>query len=256
MKNFHTHTVRCGHAKGKDEKYVKQAVKSGFSVLGFSDHAPMVFSPENHTSSFRIPLDKAEDYANSINSLREKYSSQIEIHLGYEMEYYPKYFNQTIDFLSQFGFDYLILGQHFTSNECDENAVYSGGETDDVYAFDCYINQVLEGLSTGRFLYVAHPDLFKYVGDDDIYKKKMEYFATEIKKLGYPVEFNLLGFSDRRNYPDRRFWEIVSSVGNDTVIGFDAHDPSVLGDMKLYEKAKKYLSELNITPINDKIEIK
>ncbi|MBE6836201.1 MAG: histidinol-phosphatase HisJ family protein [Ruminococcaceae bacterium] len=255
MKNFHTHTVRCGHAKGKDEKYVEKAIKNGFSTLGFSDHSPMVFAPENHRSTFRVPLEKAEDYVTSINSLKEKYKGEIKIHLGYEMEYYPKYFNQTLNYLEQFGFEYLILGQHFVSNECDEDAVYSGNATESVYDFERYINQALEGLNTGRFLYIAHPDLFKFKGSDEIYYEKMEYFAKEIHLLGYPVEFNLLGFADKRNYPDPRFWEIVAKEGNDVVIGFDAHEPSVLSDMKTFEKAKAYLNSLGIEPMNDKIEI-
>ncbi len=255
MKNFHTHTTRCGHAHGKDEKYVEKAIKNGFSALGFSDHSPMVFSPESHKSSFRIPLEKTEDYVSSINSLKEKYASDIKIYLGYEMEYYPKYFNQTIDYLEQFGFDYLILGQHFTSNECDEKAVYSAGGTNNPYDFDSYIEQTLEGLQTGRYLYIAHPDVFKFTGSDEEYIKRAEYFIKELKKLGYPLEFNLLGFADKRNYPDSRFWEIVAKEGNDVVIGFDAHEPSVLSDMKTFEKAKEYLNSLGIEPMNDKIEI-
>ena len=254
MKNFHTHTTRCGHARGKDEAYVKEAIKTGFSVLGFSDHAPMIFAPEKYESSFRMPIAKVEDYIKSLTSLKEKYKDQIKIKIGYEIEYYPKKFGQTIDFLEQYGFDYLILGQHFTSNEIDEGAVYSGGGTDSLYDFDKYIEQVLEGLNTGRYLYVAHPDLFKYTGSDEVYNGRMEYYLKEIKKLGYPVEFNLLGYYDKRNYPDRRFWEIAAKNGNDVVIGFDAHDPWVLSDMETYHSALDYLSSLGIKPVNDEID--
>ena len=255
MKNFHTHTERCGHAHGRDEKYVEKAVKSGFSTLGFSDHSPMVF-PTDHKSTFRVPLDRTEDYVNSISSLREKYKNEIKIYIGYEMEYYPECFDGTISFLEQYGFDYLIMGQHFISNEYDGKAVYCARENSDAYAFDCYIEQALTGLQTGKFLYIAHPDIFRYTGSDDEYCKRAEYFIKELKKLGIPLEFNLLGFSDKRNYPDRRFWEIAAKEGNDTVIGLDAHDPKVLTDMKTYNRALDYLHSLGIEPINDKVEIK
>ena len=36
--NYHTHTYRCGHADGKDEDYVRQALGAGMYELGFSDH--------------------------------------------------------------------------------------------------------------------------------------------------------------------------------------------------------------------------
>lgn len=38
--NYHTHTTRCYHASGKDEEYVKAAIKAGIKELGFSDHTP------------------------------------------------------------------------------------------------------------------------------------------------------------------------------------------------------------------------
>lgn len=36
--NYHTHTKRCGHAEGEDEDYVLEALGSGITDLGFSDH--------------------------------------------------------------------------------------------------------------------------------------------------------------------------------------------------------------------------
>lgn len=257
MKNFHTHTRRCGHARGRDESYVKEAVKTGFTDLGFSDHSPMIFSPDNHTSSFRIPLNKTENYVKSINALKEKYKGEINIYLGYEMEYYPKLFNQTYSYLESFGLDYLILGQHFTYNEYEDYSLHTGSKNEDLDGFDNFIEQVLTGLQTGKFLYVAHPDLYYYVGDDeDGFLRRNEYYVKELHKLGYPVEFNLLGFYDGRNYPDKRFWEMVAKEGNDVVIGFDAHDPWVLSDMFTFNRAKEYLNSLGIEPINDFLKIK
>lgn len=82
----------------------------------------------------------------------------------------------------------------------------------------------------------------------------MTYFCEEIKKLGYPLEFNLLGFAQKRNYPDRRFWRIVSQVGNDVIIGFDAHSPEVFQNKRIYNSAVKYLDKLGITPL-EKLDI-
>lgn len=103
-------------------------------------------------------------------------------------------------------------------------------------------------------MYIAHPDLFNYTGPDRIYIEKMTYFCEEIKKLGYPLEFNLLGFAQKRNYPDRRFWKIVSQIGNDVIIGFDAHSPEVFQNKRIYNSAVKYLDRLGITPL-EKLDI-
>ncbi len=98
MYNFHNHTYRCGHATGKDEEYVLEAIKNGYEVMGFSDHAPYLF-PKGHHSGYRIQLDKAQDYANSIKALKEKYKSVIDIKLGYELEYFPALWDEEIEYL-------------------------------------------------------------------------------------------------------------------------------------------------------------
>lgn len=249
MKNYHTHTVRCRHAFGKDRDYVTKAIKAGITELGFSDHAPMLFPTENYYSSYRMFPNELDDYVNSVNLLRNEYRDKIKIHIGFELEYFPEIFDKTVKWLENKGGEYFILGQHFTDNEYEPYAHYCGRMTDSTELFDKYINQAIDGLKTGKFLYIAHPDLFRYTGPDDIYNEKMTFFCREIKKLGFPVEFNLLGFAQHRNYPDKRFWKIASEIGNDAVIGFDAHSPEVFQNKRIYKDALKYLKNLNITPI-------
>lgn len=256
MKNYHTHTKRCGHATGSDASYVKAAIKAGYTELGFSDHSPMLFpNPDEYYSNFRMKIDDCEDYVKSIRALQQEYKNEIKIFFGFELEYYPELFEKTEKHLAQYNYDYLILGQHFVGNEYEEGATYNGSDSDNPLIFDRYINQTLEGLATGKFLYLAHPDLFKWTGDDKTYITKMTYFCKEIKRLGYPIEFNMLGFFENRNYPDKRFWKIAAEVGNDVIIGIDAHTPTALRRKLTLRMAQKYLSDLGIIPL-DGIKIK
>lgn len=248
MYNYHNHTFRCGHAKGADEDYVLEAIKNGYTEIGFSDHAPYIF-PKGHKSGYRIQLDDAEDYANSVRELQEKYKSVIDIKLGYELEYFPSLFEEELEYLKGFKYDYLILGQHYTDNEYEPYAHYSGSETDSVAILDKYISQVILGVKQGCFSYIAHPDLIKFTGNYDIYLKKMTDMIKRLKEYNIPLEFNFLGFSESRHYPNKDFWRVVSEVGNPVIIGLDAHQPSVYSDKETLEKAHKYLDELNITPI-------
>ena len=68
--NYHTHTRRCGHASGDDEEYVLAAIKAGYKVLGFSDHAPYRNYP--HKGS-HMDIEDFAGYIESIHSLKEKY---------------------------------------------------------------------------------------------------------------------------------------------------------------------------------------
>lgn len=97
MQNFHTHTYRCHHAKGTDREYVEAAIKAGYTEIGFSDHVAYPF-PNGHYSTFRMELDKTEDYVNSIRALQEEYKDKIIIRLGFEAEYYPEIFENLIHF--------------------------------------------------------------------------------------------------------------------------------------------------------------
>ena len=89
--NFHTHTIRCHHASGSDEEYVKAAIGAGYQVLGFADHSPWKFSTD-YVSHMRMTVGaEFQDYLKSIRGLREKYRDQIDIRLGLECEYFPPY---------------------------------------------------------------------------------------------------------------------------------------------------------------------
>ena len=127
-KSFHTHTTRCRHAEGEDREYVLEAVKSGMTVLGFSDHSPYVFEGDYY-SGFRMRPEEAEGYFASIQALKQEFAGQIEIHTGFEAEYYPRFFPAYEKLLSRLPAEYLLLGQHFLFDEIEK--IPSGRETDD-----------------------------------------------------------------------------------------------------------------------------
>ena len=117
--NFHTHTYRCHHATGTPEKYVKRAVENGIKNMGFSEHIPFIF-PDGFESSYRMPYCEVMSYRADVMALKEKYKDKINIFYGFEMEYYPKYFEKMLKNAEKFRAEYLVLGQHFI-NQNDEN---------------------------------------------------------------------------------------------------------------------------------------
>lgn len=93
--NYHTHTARCLHAAGAEREYVERALQGGCRVLGFSDHTPYPF-PAPYVSGFRMRMDQLEGYVRTVLDLRAAYRGEIEIRLGLEVEYYPRYFEQLL----------------------------------------------------------------------------------------------------------------------------------------------------------------
>lgn len=233
--NYHTHSYHCNHARGTPEAFVQSAIGYSMQILGFSDHVPYPFS-NGHRSGFRMEPQEHRDYVQEIQGLQAKYKDQIQLYIGYEAEYYPDEFSAMIENINQYPWDYLVLGQHFTCNEYD--GVYSGGKkTDEEEHLVQYVNQIIEGLETGCFSCVTHPDLIYYRQDPQIYRREMERLCRKSIELQIPLEVNFLGLGEGRAYPYEPFWQIAGEMGAPVIFGCDAHCPEALNDQETYQKA-------------------
>ncbi|MBQ2898086.1 MAG: histidinol-phosphatase [Clostridia bacterium] len=241
--NYHTHTSLCRHADGDVKQYVENAIKAGIKILGFSDHSPYIFDGDYY-STYRMHPNETESYVNEILKLKREYKDDIKIYIGYEMEYYPKYFEKTLKFILQFECDYLILGQHFLNDEINEPYVVIN--TKDKGMLVDYVNQTIEGMKTGVFSCLAHPDLINYDNDLSLYKFEMSRLCQAAKMLNIPLEINMLGLKDNRNYPNKEFWEIASKTGNDVILGCDAHTPDAFLDDQAETQGKILAQEYGI----------
>lgn len=248
--NLHTHTTRCRHAQGSDREMVETAIAEGFDVLGFSDHSPQVFPVDDYYSTFRMFPEEAAEYAESVRALQKEYASDIKILLGFEAEYYPLAFDALRELVAPLQLDYMIMGQHFVGNEYDEDSFYSSKcQRGDRFLMR-YVEQVREGLDTGAFTYIAHPDIVNYQGGDAFYYEQMRTLCRYCREKRIPLEFNMLGYLNSRNYPDPRFWKIAAEVGNQVVLGYDAHDPGMLRRYDIYEACLALLNGLGLKPMN------
>ena len=221
--NYHTHTHRCNHATGSEREYIESAITSGMKTLGFSDHAPYLF-PDGSVSHFRMKNDQLFAYAETIRALAKEYEKDIRILCGFELEYYPEYHENEIRFLKQVNPDYLILGQHFIHNEKFLPHTHAMAKKDE-YLID-YVTQILAAIDTGDFLYIAHPDIIGTDYSPECVEREFTRLCQGAKDKGIPLELNLLGIREKRRYPCCTFFKIAAKVGNEVIIGLDAHSPS------------------------------
>ena len=245
--NLHTHTFRCGHATGTEEEYILRGIENGIEVMGFSDHAPFVF-PDGYQSHYRVPMDEAKDYFDTLYKLREKYKDEIEILIGFEMEYYPLYFKDMYKTVKDLGAEYLILGQHFTGNE-HPNGAGTSMTLKPMKQLTEYVDCVIEGIKTGVFTYVCHPDMINATSDMDAYIWEMTRLCKAAKEYDIPLEINFYGIRDNRFYPFEEFWRIAGSLGCKVVYGFDAHDVGSAFDGESIPAADRIVSKYGLTLI-------
>ena len=223
LANYHTHTVRCGHARGEDKAYVEAAIQAGIRVLGFSDHCPWVF-PDDTVSGCRMLPSQLDDYFTSLTGLRDEYKNDITIYIGFESEYLPELLEAQEKLLADYPVDYQILGQHFITRE--PFGRYCGTMIPDQDSIRSYIQSCIAGMETGRYKYLAHPDLIPMLFSAP--KEELDRLFACMKAHDYPLEVNLLGMLDHRHYPDLRFWKLAQESGCKAIIGYDAHTPDAL----------------------------
>lgn len=241
--NLHTHTPRCRHASGTEEEYVRCALNAGLQTLGFSDHTPYPF-PNGYYSTFRMFPDELPGYVAAVEDVRKRYAGQLQIHLGVEAEYYPKYFKDMVAMVKDHGIEYMLLGQHMLYDEVE--GIGTGGPTADPVLLRQYCNQTIDAMYTGLFTYFAHPDIINFVGDAAVYRQEMGRLCRAAKACDLPLEINLLGLHLQRQYPDPRFWEIAAEEGCKVVLGVDAHKPEALQDSVPEQKAMEIVEKYGL----------
>lgn len=245
--NFHTHTTRCKHADGADRDYVLAAIENGFTTLGFSDHGPFPFG-DGYTSRIRMTMDELDGYLASITALRDAYRDQINIKIGFEYECFPAFVPFLKSLLADTATEYLLLGNHFDGDE--RTGIYFGGSRKPA-EIHAYAARTIEGLETGLYACLAHPDLFlfSYPSFDKEAKAVSRSLCKAAKRLGIPLEYNLYGVIKKDapglGYPYLPFWEIAAEEGCDAIIGTDAHWPDMLAS-SVYGEAIETLAGLGI----------
>lgn len=231
--NIHTHTKRCGHAIGEDEEYVIAAIEAGIKTLGFSDHCPF---EENSIQGDRMEMIELDSYINSITYLKNKYANEINIKIGFECEFYPEKTEYYEYLLSRV--EYLILGQHYPVINGIDYCLLS---TDELVLN--YARQVCEGIESGYFTYVAHPDYFMLPRTNwsDACTRAVEMICKAASYNDLPLEINLKGLSYGKQkfndfytyfYPHLETVKLLDKYQNKLVFGLDCHDPKKFSNMQ------------------------
>lgn len=246
--NYHTHTYRCQHAFGTEREYIETAIGMGIKQLGFSDHVPCSLT-ESFVPGMRMTFLQAEEYVDTLRKLAHEYKNQIEILIGFEAEYSKQYYPEQKEMADRLGIDYMIIGQHFLVD--DDGHVLLPSPTDDRKLLRTYMQSLIEGMQTGSYAYIAHPDFVEFTGRKEEYEEECRDFCRQAKLLQIPLEINMQGMSAGKRYPQPAFWEIAGEVGNDVIIGADAHTAQQLENVEIYDKCMELVRRYHLHLIGD-----
>ncbi len=243
--DLHNHTVRCNHATGSMEDYIRKAVELNIDIYGFSEHAPMEFD-----KSYRLSFREMMDYENDVIRLRDKYNNSIKILLGYEVDYLKGYIDNRV---LNANVDYLIGSVHFLDKWGFDNPEFIGSwksrDIDDVWQE--YFDTIRDMAKSGYFDIVGHLDLiklFKYMPKKDIRVIAKEALR-EIKRSGMVIELNSAGLRKptKEIYPSKTLLGMAYELDISITFSSDAHAIEQVGFG--YDKVKKIAKEIGYTKV-------
>lgn len=246
--NYHTHTYRCKHAHDTEREYIEAAIDMGIKILGFADHIPCPYQT-GFVSGIRMTMEQADEYVSTLRALAWEYRKQVRILVGFEAEYIPEFYQAQMELFHRLRCDYLIMGQHFWESE--EFGPYAGTPTEDEARIRAYVDSVIEGMKTGSYSYLAHPDLMNYQGMDSVYDWEMTRLCNGMKELDIPLEINILGMGENKHYPADRFWKIAGEVGNKVILGLDAHCVRHVRDGRSFDKCMELVEKHRLNLIEE-----
>ncbi len=85
-----------------------------------------------------------------------------------------------------------------------------------------------------------------FVGNETVYLKEMEKICAYAYDHKIPLELNLLGIGENRFYPRDSFWKLVGEMGNDVVLGLDAHHVRMIDVPDVEAKAMKMVEDFKL----------
>ena len=225
--DLHNHTALCNHAEGTMREYIQKAISQSVDIYGFSDHAPMEFDKK-----YRMSFNDMKQYQNSVLELKESFKDQIDIRLGYEVDYLPGYMDRSI---LDADVDYLIGSVHFIDGWGFDNPEFIGkyNEIDIDEIWQKYFDTIEEMAKSKFFDIVGHLDLikvFKFMPTKDI-KDIASNALDAISKAGMVIEINSAGLRKptKELYPSKELLLMARERDIPITFGSDAHSPNQVG---------------------------
>ena len=255
----HTHTEFCPHGSGDDvEKMIIKAINLGFTDYSVTEHAPLPLELKAHYRGSDSGINEAsmrildvDPYIKKIQFLKQKYRDQINIKLGFEIDYFADFETYTEDFINEYAdvIEDSILSVHFlkgkgnkywcVDNELEEFAEglfnYYGDSQKLYRQYFLAVQDSVNFLAThGYVSRIGHMTLIKKF--QDYYSLTNEYSNSNqkliievlkaVKDSGFELDLNTAGlYKQYCNdlYPDGWIRQRAKKLAIPMVFGSDAH---------------------------------
>lgn len=260
--NYHSHTHFCD-GSDKPEQYIAEAINLNLAAYGYSSHAPV-----NFETVWCIPDNKLNDYIKEIKEIKEKYSSDIQIYHGLEIDFIPGIAGRSKHLMKELKLDFFIGSVHFAGNFAD-GSPWNIDHTVELFEkglTEIFRNNFLKASEkfydiSKQMIVEDKPDVIGHLDKIKMYNNKRKYFSESdkfyrnqvlsvlevIKKSGSIVEVNTRGYyryGQLDLYPSQWIIEKLAVMDIPVMLNSDSHKPEeIIGG---FEYAIEKLKEAGV----------
>ena len=230
LPDYHTHSVRCGHARGTPAEYVAAARAAGLLAIGVADHLPLL---PQHDPELSMEACELDDYVAEVRELKARYPGFVL--LGIEADYRPGTVDDVRALLESQPFDYVIGSVHHLDDwgfdDPRQTDRYDSVDIDDMWVD--YFEMVGQAAESGLFTIMGHLDLVKKFGyrASRSLEVELDRLLGRISRAGVAVEINTAGLHKpvKEAYPSPEILRKLQEAGIPITFGSDAHHPEEVG---------------------------
>jgi histidinol-phosphatase (PHP family) len=230
LPDYHTHSVRCGHASGTPAEYVAAAQAAGLLAIGVADHLPLL---PQHDPELSMETCELDGYVTEVRALKARYPGFVL--LGIEADYRPGTVNDVRSLLQSQPFDYVIGSVHHLDDwgfdDPRQTGRYDTVDIDDMWVD--YLELVGEAAESGLFTIMGHLDLVKKFGyrASRSLEVELDRLLGRISRAGVAVEINTAGLHKpvKEAYPSPEILRKLREADIPITFGSDAHRPQDVG---------------------------
>lgn len=259
--NYHSHSY-FSDGSAEPVEYIEEAIRQGFSSLGFSEHSALPFE-----NTFALKNGSEQAYVKEIRRLRDLYKDRLEVLLALEADYIPGLSTGFQEQKAALGLDYVIGSVHLVKNPDGDlwfidgprretydnglNELFGGDIRKGVTAYWHQINQMLE---EEQFEIIGHFDKIKmhnqgrwFSEDESWYTRLVNETIDLIEEKGVIVEVNTRGIYKGRStslFPGEVILRQLSERNIPVILSSDAHHPSEIS--MYFDEARKVMKSCGL----------
>jgi histidinol-phosphatase (PHP family) len=240
----------CSHARDALEDIVRAYLDRGFAWVGITEHMPPAsdaqLPPEERAAGLDVQgaYERFAAYFACARALQRKYAGSLEIHVGFEAEFYAGSEDLVRKILREFRPDYVVGSIHHVDEVCIDAtpelyaraARSAGGDLDALYRR--YFDQQYQMIDTLRPTVVGHLDLIRSF--DSNYRERLERpeirarirrNLERIAELDLILDFNVRALAKGADEPyvARSILLQALELGISVVPGDDSHSVDSVG---------------------------